>query len=64
MTSTTMFYYTKVMTDLFLDVYFKDTRNNFRGAMTMVDFWRVSLDVGAAVSGRSKMGVVERCKKA
>ena len=41
MTSTTMYYYTKVMSELFLDAEFEDTGNTFRGITTMQDFWRV-----------------------
>ncbi|CAH1795418.1 unnamed protein product [Owenia fusiformis] len=40
MTSTTMYYYTKVMSELFLDAQFPDTKNTFRGMTTMMDFWR------------------------
>lgn len=40
MTSSTMFYYTKVMSELFLDSSFPDTKNTFRGMTTMHDFWR------------------------
>ena len=43
MTSPTMYYYTKVMSELFLDTQFPDTKNTFRGMTTMQDFWRVSL---------------------
>jgi hypothetical protein len=41
MTSSTMYYYTKVMSELFLDGQFTDTKNTFRGMTTMHDFWRV-----------------------
>jgi hypothetical protein len=41
MTSSTMYYYTKVMSELFLDSSFPDTKNTFRGMTTMHDFWRV-----------------------
>ena len=41
MTSPTMYYYTKVMSELFLDTQFEDTKNDFRGMTTMMDFWRV-----------------------
>lgn len=40
MTSSTMYYYTKVMSELFLDGQFQDTKNTFRGMTTMHDFWR------------------------
>lgn len=40
MTSSTHFYYTKVMQELFLDTQFNDVTNNFRGITTMQDFWR------------------------
>ncbi|XP_039274381.2 polycystin-2-like protein 1 [Styela clava] len=40
MTSSTHFYYTKVMQELFLDTQFTETTNNFRGITTMQDFWR------------------------
>jgi polycystin 2 len=40
MTSQTMYYYTKVMTELFLDSSFKDTGNTFRGMTTMQDWFR------------------------
>ena len=36
-----MYYYTKVMSELFLDSQFPLTKNTFRGATTMMDFWRV-----------------------
>jgi len=42
MTSPTMYYYTKVMSELFLDTQFPETKNTFRGMTTMHDFWRVS----------------------
>lgn len=42
MTSPTMYYYTKVMSELFLDSQFPDTKNTYRGMTTMMDFWRVS----------------------
>ena len=41
MTSPTMYYYTKVMSELFLDAQFTDTKNTYRGMTTMMDFWRV-----------------------
>ncbi|XP_038060410.1 polycystic kidney disease 2-like 1 protein isoform X3 [Patiria miniata] len=40
MTKPTMYYYTKVMSELFLDAPFPDTKNTFRGITTMKDFWR------------------------
>ncbi|XP_030835833.1 polycystic kidney disease protein 2 isoform X3 [Strongylocentrotus purpuratus] len=40
MTSSHMYYYTKVMSELFLDTQFPDTKNTFRGMTTMHDFWR------------------------
>ncbi|ELT90189.1 hypothetical protein CAPTEDRAFT_169289 [Capitella teleta] len=40
MTSSTMYYYTKVMSELFLDSQFPETKNTFRGMTTMHDFWR------------------------
>jgi len=40
MTSSTHFYYTKVMQELFVDAQFPDTKNTFRGLTTMADFWR------------------------
>ncbi|XP_072051319.1 polycystin-2-like isoform X2 [Amphiura filiformis] len=40
MTDSTMYYYTKVMSELFLDSPFPDTKNTFRGMTTMMDFWR------------------------
>jgi len=40
MTNSTMYYYTKVMSELFLDSQFPDTKNTFRGLTTMHDFWR------------------------
>ncbi len=43
MTSPTMYYYTKVMSELFLDAQFPETKNTFRGLTTMQDFWRVSI---------------------
>jgi len=42
MTSSTHFYYTKVMQELFLDSPFPETKNTFRGLSTMADFWRFS----------------------
>lgn len=42
MTSPTMYYYTKVMSELFLDTQFPETKNTFRGMTTMHDFWRFS----------------------
>jgi len=42
MTNINMYYYTKVMEELFLDSTFADTKNSFRGMTTMQDFWRVS----------------------
>lgn len=42
MTNSTMYYYTKVMSELFLDSTFPDTKNTFRGMTTMHDFWRFS----------------------
>lgn len=42
MTNTNMYYYTKVMQELFVDSQFPDTKNTFRGMTTMQDFWRVS----------------------
>jgi len=41
MTSSTMFYYTKVMSELFLDAPFEN-KNTFRGINHPFDFWRVS----------------------
>lgn len=41
MTSPTMYYYTKVLSDLFLDAPFPDTKNTFRGSTQVMDFWRV-----------------------
>lgn len=40
MTNSTMYYYTKVMSELFLDSQFPDTKNTFRGMTTAMDFWR------------------------
>ncbi|XP_013419423.1 polycystic kidney disease 2-like 1 protein isoform X2 [Lingula anatina] len=40
MNSETYYYYTKVMSELFLDGQFADTKNTFRGMTTMQDFWR------------------------
>ncbi|XP_071479306.1 polycystin-2-like [Diadema antillarum] len=40
MTDSHMYYYTKVMSELFLDTQFPDTKNTFRGMTTMHDFWR------------------------
>nr|XP_054773085.1 polycystic kidney disease 2-like 1 protein isoform X1 [Lytechinus pictus] len=40
MTSSHMYYYTKVMSELFLDSQFPDTKNTYRGMTTMHDFWR------------------------
>ena len=37
-----MYYYTKVMSELFLDSQFPDTKNTYRGMTTMMDFWRVN----------------------
>lgn len=41
MTSPTMYYYTKVLSDLFLDAPYPDTKNTFRGSTQVLDFWRV-----------------------
>ena len=41
MTTSSMYYFTKVMQELFLDTTFNDTKNTFRGMTTMQDFWRV-----------------------
>ncbi|CAD5121175.1 DgyrCDS9711 [Dimorphilus gyrociliatus] len=49
MTSSTMYYYTKVMSELFLDSSFADTKNNYRGMTTMADMWRFA--EGPLVSG-------------
>jgi len=35
-----MYYYTKVMSELFLDSQFPDTKNTFRGMTNMMDWWR------------------------
>ncbi|XP_077999256.1 polycystin-2-like protein 1 isoform X2 [Glandiceps talaboti] len=40
MTSSTMYYYTKVMSELFLDSQFPDTKNTYRGMTNMMDWWR------------------------
>ncbi|CAM1312882.1 PKD2 (predicted) [Pycnogonum litorale] len=40
MTSPTMYYYTKVMSELFLESPYEDTRNNFKGSTQVFDFWR------------------------
>ncbi|XP_043203547.1 polycystin-2-like isoform X1 [Amphibalanus amphitrite] len=40
MTSPTMYYYTKVLSELFLDTPYPDTRNTFRGSTQVMDFWR------------------------
>lgn len=45
MTSPTMYYYTKVLSDLFLDAPFPDTRNTFRGSTQVMDFWRFTENV-------------------
>nr|XP_002119742.1 polycystin-2 isoform X2 [Ciona intestinalis] len=42
MTSSTHYYYTKVMQELFVDAQFPDTKNTFKGMTTMQDFWRFS----------------------
>ena len=41
MTNVNMFYYTRMMQNLFVDGSFPDTKNTFRGMTTMQDFWRV-----------------------
>ena len=41
MTNSNMFYYTKVMSELFLDSSFPVTKNTFRGVNHPYDFWRV-----------------------
>ena len=43
MTSTTMYYYTKVMSDLFLDTANTQNGGTFRTLTSVEDFWRVSL---------------------
>ncbi|XP_068244650.1 polycystin-2-like [Palaemon carinicauda] len=45
MTSPTMYYYTKVLSDLFLDAPYPDTRNTFRGSTQVQDFWRFTENV-------------------
>ncbi|KAK3861331.1 hypothetical protein Pcinc_044496 [Petrolisthes cinctipes] len=45
MTSSTMYYYTKVLSDLFLDAPYPDTKNTFRGSTQMLDFWRFAENV-------------------
>lgn len=45
MTSPTMYYYTKVLSDLFLDAPFPDTKNTYRGATQVMDFWRFTQNV-------------------
>jgi len=40
MTSPTMYYYTKVLSETFLDAPYVETRNNFRGSTQVMDFWR------------------------
>uniref|UniRef100_H2Y8T2 EF-hand domain-containing protein n=1 Tax=Ciona savignyi TaxID=51511 RepID=H2Y8T2_CIOSA len=42
MTSSTHYYYTKVMQELFVDAQFPDTKNTFKGMTTMQDYWRFS----------------------
>ncbi|XP_070544814.1 polycystin-2-like protein 1 isoform X3 [Ptychodera flava] len=42
MTSSTMYYYTKVMSELFLDSQFPETKNTYRGMTNMMDWWRFS----------------------
>ena len=37
-----MYYYNKVMSDLFLEAPFPDTRNTFKGSSQLLDIWRVS----------------------
>uniref|UniRef100_A0A6A7FVV9 Polycystin-2-like n=2 Tax=Hirondellea gigas TaxID=1518452 RepID=A0A6A7FVV9_9CRUS len=38
--SSSMYYYTKVLSDLFLDAPFPETRNTFRGSTQVLDIWR------------------------
>ncbi|XP_045137075.1 polycystin-2-like isoform X3 [Portunus trituberculatus] len=45
MTSPTMYYYTKVLSELFLDAPYPDTKNTFRGSTQVLDFWRFSENV-------------------
>lgn len=45
MTSPTMYYYTKVLSDLFLDAPYPDTKNTFRGSTQVMDFWRFTENV-------------------
>ncbi|XP_037791785.1 polycystin-2-like [Penaeus monodon] len=45
MTSPTMYYYTKVLSDLFLDTPYPDTKNTFRGSTQVMDFWRFTENV-------------------
>ncbi|XP_064116177.1 polycystin-2-like [Macrobrachium nipponense] len=40
MTSPTMYYYTRVLSDLFLDAPYPDNQNTFRGSTQVLDFWR------------------------
>lgn len=49
MTSSTMYYYTKVLSDLFLDAPYPDTKNTFRGSTQMLDFWRVRKALGSLI---------------
>lgn len=55
-----MYYYTKVLSDLFLDTPYPDTKNTFRGSTQVMDFWRVSGQgacwAGAAAEGRGSFG--------
>lgn len=55
MTSPTMYWHNRVLSELFLDRQFGDTKNTFRGMTTMEDFWRVS---GRCRSLRSVLGEV------
>ncbi|XP_076365526.1 polycystin-2-like isoform X2 [Tachypleus tridentatus] len=40
MMSPTMYYHTKVISELFLDSSYNDTLNNVRGSTQVIDFWR------------------------
>ena len=43
MTSSTHYYYTKVMQELFIDSEFPDGQTTFRDITTMLDFWAVRI---------------------
>ena len=65
MTSPTMYYYTKVMSELFLDSQFPDTKNTFRGMTTKMDFWRVGNHAKSKLLNKvwNRCNVIKTCHR-